>query len=182
VTSTRDLTGWEDLTGWDAQEPTDLSVGTLFAERWRSLYVLALGLTGSAAAAEDVVQDVFVSVQQRRPSFESRAGASAYLHAAVTNRCRSLHRRAYVRRRHEATLPRREPVVGDHAGLVGAHAEVVEAVGRLSRRQREVVILRYWCDLSDTDTARALDIRAGTVRSIASRARARLAGMLGDKQ
>jgi RNA polymerase sigma factor (sigma-70 family) len=155
-------------------------VEALFREMWRSLYVLALGLTGSAATAEDVVQDVFVSVQRRHPRFDGRSGAAAYLHAAVTNRCRSVHRRAYVRRRYEATQPRREPTVADHAAVSGEHVEVLDAVRRLGHRQREVLILRYWCDFSDADTARVLNISAGTVRSTLSRAHARLATMLGE--
>jgi RNA polymerase sigma-70 factor (sigma-E family) len=168
----------EYLAGASVDAEGELCLGRLFAELWRGLYVLALGLTGSAAAAEDVVQDVFASVHRRRPEFTERAAAAAYLRTAVTNRCRSYHRRAYVRRRYEAGLSRREPVVADHALLGSEHAEVLDAVRRLGRRQREVVILRYWCDLSDTETARVLGISAGTVRSTASRAHARLASML----
>ena len=161
------------------QAAGELSVEGLFSRRWRSLYALALGLTGSGATAEDVVQDVFVSVQRRRPRFDGPAAASAYLHAAVTNRCRSVHRRAYVRRRYEATLPRREPTVADHASISGEHAEVLDAIRRLGRRQREVLVLHYWCDLPDAEVAAVLGIGAGTVRSTLSRAHARLAAMLG---
>jgi RNA polymerase sigma-70 factor (sigma-E family) len=168
--------------GTGEQPAGELSVGQLFAEMRRSLYVLALGLTGSASAAEDVVQDVFVGVQRKRPDFADRSSAAAYLRTAVTYRSRSVHRRAYVRRRHEAAQPRGEPIVADHAQLAAEHAEVLAAVRRLGRRQREVVVLRYWCDLSDADTARVLDISVGTVRSTASRAHARLASMLGAKK
>ena len=57
---------------------------------------------------------------------------------------------------------------------------MLAAVRTLPRRQREVLILRYWSDLSEADIAKTLGIAAGTVKSNASRGLARLEQLLGD--
>jgi RNA polymerase sigma factor (sigma-70 family) len=54
--------------------------------------------------------------------------------------------------------------------LAEEHREVIEALHRLAPRQREVLVLRYWSNLSEGEIARTLDISPGTVKSTASRA------------
>jgi len=55
-----------------------------------------------------------------------------------------------------------------------------DLVQALPRRQREVVVLRYWCDLAEADIAQVLSISTGTVKSSAHRAHARLAAALAE--
>jgi RNA polymerase sigma factor (sigma-70 family) len=54
--------------------------------------------------------------------------------------------------------------------LAEEHREVIEALHRLAPRQREVLVLRYWSNLSEAEIAQTLDISPGTVKSTASRA------------
>ena len=54
--------------------------------------------------------------------------------------------------------------------LAEEHREVIEALQRLAPRQREVLVLRYWSDLSEAEIAETLSISRGTVKSTASRA------------
>ncbi len=62
----------------------------------------------------------------------------------------------------------------DHAAGADLRVSLVAALGRLTRRQRTVLVLRYFEDLPEAETARLLDLSVGTVRSTASRALARL--------
>jgi RNA polymerase sigma factor (sigma-70 family) len=59
------------------------------------------------------------------------------------------------------------------------HREVLALLDALPRRQREVIVLRYWLDLSEAEIARTLDISPGTVKSSASRALAALSRGMG---
>jgi RNA polymerase sigma factor (sigma-70 family) len=70
-------------------------------------------------------------------------------------------------------VPERQPVGAgsdEPVLLAEEHREVLAALGGLGRRQREVLVLRYWSDLSEADIAETLGISRGTVKSTASRA------------
>ncbi|NUW40542.1 sigma-70 family RNA polymerase sigma factor [Nonomuraea rhodomycinica] len=149
----------------------------LYAEHRLALVRLALLLVGDRESAEDVVQDVFSRMHGRRPETLSLA----YVRVGVLNAARSLLRRRAVAAR---VLPgRREEPVGsaETAALLGeARQEMLAALGRLPRRQREILVLRYYLDLSDADIAQATRVRESTVRSTASRALDRLKRELGE--
>ena len=68
----------------------------------------------------------------------------------------------------------------DHLLAAEEHGRVLAAVRTLPRRQREVLVLRYWSDLSEADIAATLGVAVGTVKSNASRGLARLQKLLGD--
>jgi RNA polymerase sigma factor (sigma-70 family) len=127
-----------------------------------SMVRLAHLLTGSAAIAEDVVQDAFIRVA---PRLDSVANAKAYLRAAVVNGCRSASRRStrVVRLRDE-----HEPVYDE------AVVEFFDALSALSPRQRAAVVLRYYSDLPDDEIASLLGCAPATVRVLLHRALAKL--------
>ena len=129
----------------------------LYAQ-FASMVRLAHLLTGSAAIAEDVVQDAFIRVA---PRLESVANAKAYLRVAVVNGCRSASRRSgrVVRLRDE-----HEPVYDE------AVVEFFDALSALSKRQRAVVVLRYYSDLPDDEIASLLGCAPATVRVLLHRA------------
>ena len=62
------------------------------------------------------------------------------------------------------------------------HRQVIYALGRLPRRQREALVLRYYADLAPAEVARSMNISAGTVKSTTSRALAELARLLGEEE
>lgn len=152
-----------------------------FVQRmWRPLVTLATGLTGSLAAGEDIVQDVFEAVHRRGLDLAMHSSPEGYLRVAVVNRCRSYHRRGFVRRRYENGLGRADalrvvPAVDE------SHVHVVRAVARLPQRQREVIVLRYWCDLSFAEIAELLGMPASTARSLSQRAVRSLAHQLEEQ-
>lgn len=139
------------------------SPDTAFDELYRSerdrLVRLAFLLTGSQAAAEDVVQDVFLRARTRLDQVDTPA---AYLHRSVTNACWSWHRR---RRREEQYRPERPVVVAGTSDV-----EMWDALARLAPRRRQVLVLRYYLDYTEAQVAEALGCRLGTVKSATHRA------------
>ena len=147
-----------------------MAVEQLYAAHWRQLVRLSVLLVHDQAAAEDVVQDAFVAMHGRWSRLRDPDNALAYLRQAVVNRSRSALRR---RRTAEAYVPEsRRDVASAEEGVLEVleNARVMAALGRLPRRQREVLVLRYYADLSEADIAEVLGIAPGTVKSRAARA------------
>lgn len=140
----------DTASGWVGSEEV---YGTAYRQLLRVAYVL----TGSGPTAEDVVQDVFASVGPRIAELDDPV---PYLRVAVVNRCRSLHRRI----RSAPRPDRPDPIVLD-VGLT----ELRDALADLPVKQRTAIVLRYLCDLPDTEIADILDCRRATVRSLVQR-------------
>jgi len=98
----------------------------------------------------------------------------------VVNAARSALRRRGTVRRHLRNADVDDVQGADHALIVSAeHAAVLAALRQLPQRQREVLVLRYWADLTEAEIAATLGIRPGTVKSTASRALTALENKLG---
>ncbi|MGW3998690.1 RNA polymerase sigma factor [Amycolatopsis sp. NPDC004772] len=154
---------------------TDTAVdpAELFRAHRPGLVRLAVLLLGDRGLAEDVVQDAFLALVRHWP-LDDPAGAGGYLRVSVVNGARSAHRRAARRLRHRPG-DRDDVPPADTGVLLGEeHREVLAAVRRLPRRQREVLVLRYWAGLSEAEIADALGVSRGTVKTCASRALAKL--------
>lgn len=139
---------------------------------------LALLLTGDRTTAEDVVQDAFLGLHRNWRGLQDPASAVSYLRMSVINGCRSVHRSrrlAWLRR-----PPLDPPVWSAEAAAIDSEdrREVLAAVARLPRRQREVLALRYYLDMADGEIADTLNVSRGTVSSTLSRALATLASQL----
>ena len=134
----------------------------VYAAMYRDLLRVAFVLTGSAPAAEDVVQDVFAKIG---PRIDSLAEPAAYLRVAVVNRCRSLHRR-------DVAAPRTHPA--DNAMMEIGLVELRDALIALPIRQRSAIVLRYLCDLPEQEIAAILKCRRSTVRTLVRRGLAEL--------
>jgi RNA polymerase sigma-70 factor (sigma-E family) len=142
----------------------------------RTAYLLCAGDRG---AAEDLLQDV---LERMYPKWRRIKGApEAYARAALANASANRWRR-FSRRVRETPLtdvshttvngPEHEVVVRD---------EVVRALGALPERMRAVLVLRFYDDLSEADTAAAMGCSVGTVKSQTSRGIDRLRELLGEK-
>ena len=152
---------------------TDQFVSYLFRVHGPALLRLALLLVGDQPSAEDVVQEAFIGLHRARLRDQDKA--LPYLRVAVVNGCRSVHR---ARRRAAAIGPQHEPPVwsAEAAAIVNEdRREVLAAVARLPRRPREVLALRYYLGLPDTEIAATLGVSRGTVSSTLSRALTALA-------
>jgi RNA polymerase sigma-70 factor (sigma-E family) len=157
----------------DVAAPT---VTDLFRGHHLELVRLALLMTGDVAAAEDVVQDAFERLHRRWPSLRRQDSGLAYVRSSVLNGCRSLHRRARVARKHAASLA--EPPASEAQAAVAERSELVAALRELPRRQREVLVLRYYADLDVAEIAATLRIGPSAVRSTAARGLAALGRVL----
>jgi RNA polymerase sigma-70 factor (sigma-E family) len=139
-----------------------------FDELYRSTYAatvrLAHLLTGDQWTAEDIAQEAYTRVHARLASIDNPA---AYLRVSVVNAAHSHHRR---RGREERRILR---VVQPEA-VDGEPRELLDAIDRLPYRQKAVLVLRYYEDQTEAEIAAVLGCRPGTVKSLASRALARL--------
>ncbi|QZY30267.1 SigE family RNA polymerase sigma factor [Nocardioides coralli] len=166
-------------TAWDA----DTALEQLYAAHWRSLVRLAVLLVHDVGLAEEIVQDAFVAVHSRWRRLRDPDRGLAYLRQTVVNRSRSaLRHRAVVARHAAAQRGVTDPVPGaDDSALVRDRREAVLAALRsLPGRQREVMALRYYAELSEAEIADALGISRGAVKSHASRGAAALRERLSD--
>jgi RNA polymerase sigma-70 factor, ECF subfamily len=145
----------------------------------------AVLITQDAAEAEEAAQDAFVKAWRALPRFRAGAPLRPWLLAIVANEARN-RRRAAGRRGALAlrarTRAREEVAPSAEAVAVAADARgaLLAALGRLRSDDRLVLGCRYLLDLSEAETAVALGVRSGTVKSRTSRALARLRGEVGD--
>ena len=159
-------------------------VSALFSAHHRRLVGLASLLVDDRQAAEDVVQDAFAALHRHWPRLRDPNAAVAYLNRTVVNGGRDALRRG--RRAERATLrlvPRPEALASAEQGVV-AHQESARlwaGVTSLPMRQRQVLVLRYYLDQSETEIAETLGISRGSVKQHASRGLAALATAWGEQ-
>jgi RNA polymerase sigma-70 factor (sigma-E family) len=166
--------------GLDADE----AVEQLYAAHWRQLVRLSVLLVHDVGTAEEIVQDAFVAMHGRWSRLREPEHALAYLRQAVVNRSRSALRHRRVVDRHltrERGLATLTGPGADHAALEAAQrTAVLDGMRQLSARQREVLALRYYLELSEAEIATTLGISTGAVKSHASRGAAALRTHLED--
>lgn len=181
----------------------DEAVVTLFAAHYASLVRLAVLLTRDTGLAEEIVQDCFVELHQRWRGLRDPDAGAAYLRRSVVNRCRSeLRHRGVVDRflgragQGGAAVGLRAPRwAGDQLGredfvpsaeslalAAGLHADVLDAVRGLPARQREALVLRYYLDLTEAQTAEVMGVSTGAVKSHTARALAALRRVLEEPE
>jgi RNA polymerase sigma-70 factor (sigma-E family) len=150
---------------WDADE----AVSQLYAANYAGLVRLSYLLLHDQGRAEELVQDAFVALHGRWHRLRDPHKALAYLRRAVVNRSRSELRHRAVVNRHPIEDP--PPHESAEAAAVAAslRTELLAALDRLPRRQREVLVLRYYLDLSEAEIADCLRISRGSVKSHSSR-------------
>jgi RNA polymerase sigma-70 factor (sigma-E family) len=145
--------------------------------RWPAMVRLAYGLTGDLGHAEDVAQEAFARAYASWSRVARTGDPDAYVRRIVINENNSRFRRRRVTERLVDAVPEPSgPRAADTADALGDSAALLKALRRLGPRQRAVIVLRFWMDMSEAETAAALDCSVGTVKSQASRALAALRG------
>ena len=149
--------------------------------RWSALYRTAYLLTGRRLDAEDVLQATLVKVYASWGRVRRAASLEAYVQRMLVNGFLSGTRR---RRRAREYLERQEPVapVPSHESAVLDRVQLWEQVVGLPARQRAVVVLRFYEDLSEKQVAEVLGCAPGTVKSQTSAALRSLQARLGDEK
>jgi RNA polymerase sigma-70 factor (sigma-E family) len=141
-------------------------------EQGRALLRTAWLLTGDWAAAEDLVQTTFTKVWRHWDRVQDTNDAVSYVRRMMLNCHLKTLRRRWNGERPTAVLP--EIVCADEHAASEIRASLRAALATLPPRQRAVVVLRYFNDLSEAQTAAELGCSVGTVKSQASRAMATL--------
>lgn len=165
----------DDPAGWTA----DQAVTALYASSWTPLVRLAAMLTGDASVAEEIVQDAFVALHRRWDRLADPVAAHGYLRTSVVNGARSaLRHRQVVDRFRPVGAP--APAGPEERAVQSTEdARVLAALRDLPRRQQEVLVLRYYADLSEQEIADTLGISRGAVKTHAHRGIAVLRDRIG---
>ena len=154
----------------DAMLCASIDFEDFFHASWRRLYPAARAIAGDRASAEDALQTAFAKAYASWARVSAADHPEAYVRRMVVNEILNSRRSAWFRRErptaeHDAT-----------ASIASAEADVVDrdalwcAVQSLPVRQRAVIVLRYYEDLSEAEIADVLGCSRGTVKSQASAA------------
>jgi RNA polymerase sigma-70 factor (sigma-E family) len=152
----------------------DEAIAELYQQHWNRLVRLATLLTRDASVAEEIVQDAFIALHRRWGDLSEHASAAAYLRTSVVNGARSALRHRGVEERHRQPGAPEPAGPEEHAVRADQDARVMAALRTLSRRQQEVLVLRYYGDYSEQDIATTLGLSKGAVKSHAHRGLAAL--------
>jgi RNA polymerase sigma-70 factor (ECF subfamily) len=168
----------DQLLKWKFKRGSDEALTLIYEKYLDSMLTLALGLLGDAAAAEDVVQDVFVAFAQSRRSFQMWGSLSGYLATGVVNRVRDYQRRQRRQSGRVGLAPPEDANVKSWWGKphptaapddrVIFNEEAVrlhQALAELPEEQREVVLLRLKADLKFRDIAKLQQTSINTILS-----------------
>ncbi|MFJ7911153.1 SigE family RNA polymerase sigma factor [Kitasatospora sp. NPDC096204] len=158
----------------DGPGPREPDFEAFAATRWRRLVRTAYLLTGDHHEAEDVVQATFAKVFRNWSRISRLDEPDAYVHRALVNNNLSRHRRRRVRQLLVPVLPDRASTAGGGHREVEERSVLLQALAELPQRQRAVVVLRYWEDMSERQVADVLGCSQGNVKSQASRGLAKL--------
>jgi RNA polymerase sigma-70 factor (sigma-E family) len=168
--------------GAEGRPSADDAIAELYAAHWTGLVRLAWLLLRDDLAAEEVVQDAFIAVHRRWDGLRDHQAAAAYLRRTVVNGARSglrhrgVEERYVAREQGEPTAYARhtEASAEDRALQSEGTTSMIGALSRLPQRQREVLTMRYYLDLSEAEIAEALGISPGSVKAHAHRGLATL--------
>lgn len=163
-----------------AQRGDERAFETLVQGHWETAFRLAYVITRNTADAEDVTQEAFVKAWRALGRFRSARPMRPWLLRIVANEARN-RRRSTARRTQLALRARASHVSGDAAPspeqfavAADERARLLDGLEQLPEHARLVLACRYLLDLSEEDTAAALGVRRGTVKSRTARAFDRL--------
>lgn len=142
--------------------------------RIQALLRYAVMLTGDPHTAQDLVQETMIRVQVKWKKVLASAAPERYVRRMLTNAYVDLRRGSWLRRVVLRAEPVEPPAVADHADAAVDRDQMWFWLGRLPRRQRAALVLRYYEGLSDGEIAEAMNCAVGTVRAHISRALATL--------
>lgn len=175
--------------GGPAEEVGDLPDAAGFEAFARSrlphLLRYAAALTGDPHQGADVVQEVLVRASARWSSIRRTDRPDLYVRRMVPNEHLSWRRRWHTRSVvpvDDGILHALAPTTGDPASQVVVRDELRQRLAALSRRQRTVLVLRYYEGLDDTEISEVLQLAPSTVRSTATRALAALRSLAASEE
>ena len=157
----------------DRQTARDADFAAYLQARRASVLRTAYLLSGDLHTAEDLTQTAFAKLYLAWERVRDRESIDGYLRRILVNENNSLWRRGWKRREHATDeLPEPMPVVDTYDD--GRGAALWDLVQTLPKKARAVLVLRYYEELSEAETADLLGVSVGTVKSQTSRALAAL--------
>ncbi|MDX5563699.1 SigE family RNA polymerase sigma factor [Streptomyces sp. ID05-04B] len=162
----------------DREQDGDTEFQAFVVGRWPRLMRTAFLLTGEQHAAEDLVQSTLEQVYVAWRRVRAADEPEAYVRRVMIN----AHARRHRRKLRELLAPRDDgpgfahetPAPGDLIARADDRQTLLRALAALPPRQRAAVVLRYWEDLTETQTAEAMGCSVGTVKSNAAKGIAKL--------
>jgi RNA polymerase sigma-70 factor (sigma-E family) len=161
----------------DAGVDKDADFSEYMAVRQPSLLRTAYLLTGDRHTAEDLVQTALAKLYLSWDKVQRQDSLDGYVRRILVNENSSLWRRAWKKRETTTSELPDQPAEPQPAGHDSGLWELVQT---LPRKQRAAVVLRYYEQLSEAETAAVLGVSVGTVKSQTSRALAALRTRVGD--
>jgi RNA polymerase sigma-70 factor (sigma-E family) len=146
-------------------------------QSWSRLFRIAYALTGDYREAEDLLQSALVKVYSAWHRVDSAHAPDAYVRRTLVNQVISWRRRPANRAEIVSDAPP-EQVVASHDAAVVERAAMWDALRQLPPRQRAIVVLRFYEDLSERDIADLMNVSPGTVKSQCSAALGKLQAAL----
>jgi RNA polymerase sigma-70 factor (sigma-E family) len=140
--------------------------------RWPTLVRLGYGLTGDRYLAEDLAQTALARIHDSWSRVRRAEDPDAYARRVLINVNHSRQRKRRISEQTGEQVP--DVAVPDPSALIDQRSVLVAALMQLPTRQRAVIVLRYWDDLTEAQIADILGCSTGAVKSHASRALARL--------
>ena len=162
-------------------QSADRAVAELYSLHYQALVRTAFLLVRDVPTAEDVVQDSFAAMHGGWQRLKDPDKALAYLRQAVVNRSRSVLRHRDVVDRHPQEPPPDMPSAEYGALVLLERSTLVAALRKLTGRQREAIVLRYYAGLSEAEIAGVMGISRGAVKSHTARGMAVLRAELEQK-
>ena len=153
-------------------KPGERTFEALFRGQFEPMKRLAALL--GADDAENVAQEAFLRLHRRWSRLADQDKALPYLRRTVVNLAHSRLRHLRVVRRQPVERPGLAGSAEDHVLLGHERGTVRDALRQLTRRQRQVLVLRYWLDLDQATVAETLGIAVGTVKATTAQAMRRL--------
>ena len=150
------------------------ALALLYERHYAELVRLAFAMTSDWGLAEELAQEAFVRVWRSWGNIRDQESAPAYLRTTVVNLARRSLRRKLQERR--AWSSARDPRSTDP----GESVDLLRALACLPARKRACVVLRFYLDLSEADTAAVLGVSVGTVKSQTAKALRRLELLLAE--
>jgi RNA polymerase sigma-70 factor, ECF subfamily len=172
--SLRVLRGEEVMEREVAEEPRSFEV--FFASEHARLFGALCLVTGDRSEAEEIMQDAFLRLWERWDRVAEVDDPSAYLFRTAMNVFRNRYRRAALALRRTISIASTE----DALATVEDRDAVVRALRDLTPDQRAAVVLTGYVGLTSEEAGRVLGMRASTVRTLATRARAAIREKAGD--
>ena len=158
----------------------EATVTRLFDEHYAGLLRLAVLL--GADDAEDIVAEAFCQLHRRWNRLRTAEAALPYVRSVVCNLTRMRLRHLQVVRKHADLAAGTEQSAENSAMLRDDQRALVQALGQLSARQREALVLRYWLSLKEGEIAAAMGISAGAVKTHTSRGMATLTMIMQERR